>query len=135
LDSETGNGSYSNAGACSPIYISGSGREAKELTLAGAALGAFKKAGFSGLNLEFAEGDALVFHTDGIIEARNKFGQELGYSQFAQLARKCWDPDPEKIYQGLYQAYLRHIGGQAPEDDLTMVVVVFKGARREIKIA
>ncbi|MEW6711091.1 MAG: SpoIIE family protein phosphatase, partial [Candidatus Riflebacteria bacterium] len=51
LNSQTGKGSYSNAGACSPIYISGSGREAKELTLAGAALGAFKKARFSELNL------------------------------------------------------------------------------------
>ncbi|MFZ5952516.1 MAG: SpoIIE family protein phosphatase [Candidatus Rifleibacteriota bacterium] len=135
LNSQTGKGSYSNAGACSPIYISGSGSEARELTLAGAALGAFKKARFSELNLEFAEGDALVFYTDGIIEARNKFGQELGYNQFAQLARKCWNPDPEKIYKCLYQAYLEHIGGQAPEDDLTMVVVVFKGRRPEIKIA
>ncbi len=125
IDSETGKGKYANAGACSPVLITEMGGKAQELSLAGAALGAFKKGRFSELDLQFNPGDSIIFYTDGIIEARSPFGKELGYENFLNIARENWSMDPETMYHRIYQTYLQHIGGQNAEDDLTMVIVVF----------
>ncbi len=125
IDSETGQGKYANAGACSPVLITEKGGKAQEVSLAGAALGAFKKGKFAELDLQFNSGDCIIFYTDGIIEARSVTGQEIGYENFLRVARESWSPDPETIYRKIYRTYLQHIGGQDAEDDLTMVIVVF----------
>lgn len=125
LNSLTGAAKYANAGACSPILVTGMGSEARELSLAGAALGAFKKAKFSEIELHFKPGDCMVFYTDGIIEARNPQGKEMGYEGFLRLVKNSWHLEPQIMYDTIYSAYLDHIGGQDAEDDLTMVIVVF----------
>lgn len=125
LDGMAGRGIYANAGACSPMIIRKTAGTVEELTLAGAALGAFKKANFSEVELIFNPGDAIVFYTDGIVEARNSKGEELGYDRLRHLLLETWDIDAEVFYQNIYRAYLRHIGDEAAQDDLTMVVLVF----------
>lgn len=125
LDSGSGLGNYANAGACSPILVENHGKSAREVSLAGAALGAFKKARFNEIEIQFKPGDAILFYTDGIIEARNRQGEEIGYERFCELARKSWSNDPATMYSAIYQAYLQHIGGQEAQDDLTMVVTIF----------
>lgn len=127
-DGNTGRCLYANAGACSPILIRENATVAEELTLAGAALGAFKKANFSETEVSFAPGDAIVFYTDGIVEARNSAGEELGYENLKILLKRCWDGNAETYYQKIYQAYLDHIGDEGAQDDLTMVVLVYRGA-------
>ncbi|GAB4277095.1 MAG: hypothetical protein Kow0029_19620 [Candidatus Rifleibacteriota bacterium] len=123
IDKETGTARYANAGGCSPMLVSLNGESVKEIALPGPALGAFKKANFVETSLEFKSGDAMIFYTDGIIEARSPAGYELGYSNFKKLVQKSWDRDPEVIYQRLLQHYLKHIGGNNAEDDLTIIIV------------
>lgn len=127
LDNTNGKGIYTNAGACSPILIRENASVAEELTLAGAALGAFKKANFSEIEVNFAPGDAIVFYTDGIVEARNSAGEELGYDNLKTLLKKCWNSDAETYYHNIFSAYLAHIGDEGAQDDLTMVILVYLG--------
>jgi len=122
-DCTTGKAVYSNAGGCSPIFCS-NGRAA-EITLAGAALGSFKKAKLQQLDIEFKSGDLLVFYTDGIIEARNSAGVELGYVEFARLVEKSAGPDPETVYNKICKGYYKHIAGMEAQDDLTLVVICY----------
>lgn len=126
-DGASGRCSYANAGACSPILIRENATVAEELTLPGAALGAFKKANFSQTEVNFAPGDAIVFYTDGIVEARNNKGEELGYENLKTLLKKNWDLNAEKFYHSVYQSYLDHIGDEGAQDDLTMVILVYRG--------
>lgn len=125
LDGTTGHGVYSNAGACSPIIVRKNAGTAEELTLAGGALGAFKKANFSEVELVFNPGDAIIFYTDGIVEARNSSGEELGYDRLRTLLQETWDANAETYYQNIFRAYLQHVGDEDATDDLTMVVLVF----------
>lgn len=133
LDSLSGKGVYANAGACSPILIRENANVAEELTLAGAALGAFKKANFSEIEVTFAPGDAIVFYTDGIVEARNSAGEELGYDNLKKLLKKCWDSNAETYYNNIFRAYLEHIGNEGAQDDLTMVILVYSGPQEPHK--
>ncbi|MBU1105695.1 MAG: SpoIIE family protein phosphatase [Candidatus Riflebacteria bacterium] len=130
LDGLTGRGRYSNAGACSPIMIRENASVAEELTLAGAALGAFKKANFSEIEVVFSPGDAMIFYTDGIVEARNSAGDELSYEHLKELLKSCWDQDAETYYNNIFRAYMQHIGNEGAQDDLTMVVLVFNGSQK-----
>lgn len=125
VDGATGTAVYANAGACSPMIVRKKSGSVEELTLAGAALGAFKKANFAQVDVRFEPGDAIVFYTDGIVEARNRQGDEIGYDRLRQILFESWDPDAEKFYNNVYEAYMQHIGEEGAQDDLTMVILVF----------
>jgi hypothetical protein len=131
LDGLNGIGIYANAGACSPIMIRENATVAEEITLPGAALGAFKKASFSERQISFLPGDAMVFYTDGIVEARNSKGEELGYDNLRILLKKSWNTDAAVFYDNIYRGYLEHIGEEKAQDDLTMVVLVYLGENPE----
>ena len=128
LDSQSGEGRYSNAGGCSPILIRAIDRSASELTLAGPALGGFSRAKFHECAVDFAEGDAIVFYTDGIVEARSPAGIEVGYDSFKTILQASYDTDPQIFYQNIYEAYLKHIGSGEAQDDLTLIVTIRSSA-------
>lgn len=127
VDAQNGISRYSNAGACSPMIIRKNRDEVEELTLAGAALGAFKKANYSEIEISFEPGDAIVFYTDGIVEARNAQDEEIGYENLKTLLKNCWAEDAEIFYNNIYRAYMQHLGDVGAQDDLTMVILVYTG--------
>ncbi len=124
-DGLTGKCRYSNAGGCFPFIVRDNGSRAEEMSLAGAALGAFKKPNYTETEISFSHGDAIIFYTDGIVEARNSAGEELGYDNLKKMLMKCWDMDAEVYYQNIIADYLNHIGDEGAQDDLTMVIMVY----------
>ena len=133
LDSNSGKAQYSNAGGCSPIIIRRKKGVAEELTLQGAALGAFKKATYEIIDVQLDPEDAIIFYTDGIVETRNSAGEELGYEGFKAMLLKAWNIDSESYYNNIYQAYLNHLGDEAPQDDLTIIVATFNKELQSLK--
>ncbi|NCB37275.1 MAG: HAMP domain-containing protein [Erysipelotrichia bacterium] len=125
LDKDTGKGTYSNAGACSPMIIRKKSGTVEELSLTGAALGAFKKGNFTETEVVFNSGDAIIFYTDGIVEARNEKNEELGYDNLKTLLYKAWDTNAETFYQNIFREYTEYIGNREAQDDLTMVILVY----------
>ena len=126
LDSNTGEGLYGNAGACSPYLVKHKTQTVEELKMAGAALGAFKKAVYKEMPFKFENEDTLVFYTDGIVECKNENGEMLGYDGIKKLFLDCWDTNPEKYYENIYEAYVRYIGNDAEAgDDLTIVILKY----------
>lgn len=124
VNSETCETMYGNAGACSPCIIRRSAGTVEELKMSGAALGAFKKAVYKEMPLNFAPGDAIIFYSDGIVEARNEAGEEMGYEAYFDMLNQVYDTDPKKYYENIYAKYLEHIGGMEAQDDLTIIVMV-----------
>ncbi len=117
-------GIYSNAGACSPILIENQGKSVRELPLAGAALGAFKKAKYQSLDLSFKSGDTLVFYTDGIVETRNAKDEEIGYDGLSQILLDSYDTNPQRFYDNVFARYQNHLGQLDAQDDLTILIMV-----------
>ena len=104
VNSETGENLYSNAGACSPWLVRHSEQSVFEMKMAGAALGAFKKAVYKEMPLDLKPGDALIFYTDGIVECKDKNGEMLGYDRLKQLMLDSWDANPENYYKNIYKS-------------------------------
>lgn len=126
LDKISGVGKYANAGACSPILVCPEAATAKEVNLPGPVLGGFKKSKFSEIELQIPPGAALVFYTDGIIEAKNAQGAEIGYERFKEWLLKHYNIDAAAYYRAVYNEYLQWLAGGDAEDDLTLIVMVHK---------
>lgn len=120
----TGEGGYANAGGCHPLIVNPQSRAVRELASIGSPLGAFKKAKFSNLNFMLEPGEAIVFYTDGIVESRNAEGDEIGYDRFGQLLIDHFNSDAEQYYYGVYGAYSDWIHPLAPQDDVSLVILV-----------
>lgn len=124
LNSNSCTGAYSNAGGCSPMIFRRNTDKVEEIQLAGAALGAFKKAVYNELDLAMEPGDAMIFYTDGIIESRDQNGLEIGYDGFAAMIKQAYNEDPQIYYNRLFALYTSHIGTQTAQDDLTLIILI-----------
>ncbi|HNX76363.1 MAG TPA: SpoIIE family protein phosphatase [Candidatus Rifleibacterium sp.] len=124
MNSTTGAGLYGNAGACSPFIYRHQRQTIEELKQNGAALGAFKKAVYHEMPVQLDSGDAIIFYTDGIVESRNRNGEETGYEGLQVWLKESYNPDPALYYQNIFARYTAHIAGQEAQDDLTLIIMI-----------
>ncbi|MEW6708409.1 MAG: SpoIIE family protein phosphatase [Candidatus Riflebacteria bacterium] len=112
---------FSNAGGCNPFILNGKSGRFEEVIMPGPVLGAFKKATYKEMQIELLPGDVMIFYTDGIIEARNASGTEIGYPGFKEILQKNYSADPELFYHRVFNDYLAFLGQTRAQDDLTML--------------
>ena len=117
---------FCNAGGCNPFIVNGPQSKVEEIKLPAPALGAFKKARYKDRQITFAPGDVMVLYTDGIVEARNKDNQEIGYDLFKEILLKNYTTDPELYYSKVLKEYHNWLGETEAEDDLTMIFLTMK---------
>jgi len=123
---------YCNAGGCNPFLVNGRTGKIEEVSLPAAALGAFKKGKFDEVQLEFEPEDVLVLYTDGIVEARNESGEEIGYPRFKKMLLECWSPEPEQFYNSVFAKYQDWLGKEPAQDDLTMLFLSLPGRKKSL---
>ena len=73
----------------------------------------------------FAPGDAVVFYTDGITEARGAQRELFGQERLDQILLTT-DTSADNILRGILAAVEDFTGGAAPNDDRTLLVVKIK---------
>nr|WP_232014261.1 ATP-binding SpoIIE family protein phosphatase [Cellulomonas fimi] len=106
---------YSRAGHLPVLHVRGG--VATELRGAGGALIGFGGNGRSTSTVELAEGDVLVYYTDGLIERRDR-GLRDGLAALAGVASRVTARDAAGIGEELLSRLADH-----PEDDVAVVVV------------
>ena len=130
INSETGEKLYGNAGACSPWLVRHSENSVQEIKMAGAALGAFKRAVYKEMPLDLKPGDAVVFYTDGIVECKDKKGEMLGYERLKNMVLNSWDENLETYYNNIFKSYTDFVGEDAEAgDDLTFVILMYNSPK------
>jgi sigma-B regulation protein RsbU (phosphoserine phosphatase) len=67
--------------------------------------------------------DLLVLFTDGVADARNRFGMRLGEQPVLDLVRRYRTESPDMIVQRVFDELAEYAGETAHPDDLAMVVV------------
>ncbi len=77
----------------------------------------------SPVEVRFDPGDALVMFTDGITEARNLAGVELGYDRFADWIRRYAGGPARHMVESLVRDVHGFSQGAPPADDITLLVV------------
>ncbi len=115
---------YVNAGHNPPLLIPARGQAIHRLEPTGPMVGLLPGAAFSEGRATMAPGDVLVVFTDGVIDAEDVHGNELGEEPLVELVRGC-DPDAgaEDIFEQLLVRTLQHMQGTGFKDDVTLLVI------------
>jgi sigma-B regulation protein RsbU (phosphoserine phosphatase) len=90
----------------------------EELEVPGFVLGRMRAARFPGVTLSLGAGDALVFYTDGVTEARRQ-GEDFGVER---LRAAIGGSSAKEVAEAITRE-VRAWGGAELEDDVTLVVV------------
>jgi sigma-B regulation protein RsbU (phosphoserine phosphatase) len=122
LDINTGAIEYVNAGHTPPLWLrKGS---TTELTDSDLLLGVVSRAEFINRELTLAPGDSLVLFTDGVTEARNAEGNDLGSTTIGDALVKLHGSDATTIAASVADTVLQHVGdNENLDDDVTVLIV------------
>jgi sigma-B regulation protein RsbU (phosphoserine phosphatase) len=122
FESDTRMFTYGNAGHNSAyLYRPGSGEEVL-LHPTGPAIGLMEGFHVRAERVQLHPGDTLVLYTDGVTEAMNAQGAQLGLDGLATVIRDHSSLSPEQIIQKILQRLSTFTNGSPLADDVTLVV-------------
>lgn len=112
---------YVNAGHNAPILRRGNG-SFEILDVGGLPLGIQSDEAYETATLELKPGDALIFFTDGVVEAFNAAGEEFGNERWLSAIRNLPDWDAQQSLQFLMKRVDEFVGATRQSDDITCLV-------------
>ena len=115
-----------NAGHNPPVLCRAGG-DVSYLEVGGRALGWFPNNPVSESEMKLSPGDVLVYYTDGLTDAENSDGEPFGETRLAKSVMRHASKDAAAIREGILRDVFAHCDGTAPFDDLTMLIVKYRG--------
>ncbi len=112
---------YVNAGHNAPILRRANGT-LETLEVGGLPLGIESGEKYETASLELTRGDALIFFTDGVVEAFNESGEEFGNERWLGAIRNLPDWDAQQTLQFLMKRVDEFVGATRQSDDITCLV-------------
>ncbi|MGA7161521.1 MAG: GAF domain-containing SpoIIE family protein phosphatase [Bacteroidota bacterium] len=132
LDTSTGELVLSRAGHCPMLYATPSSIEYITPTGMGLGLsvGLLFEDSLEERKIMMKTGDVCVFYTDGVTESRSAAGEEFGYERLKSVVEEKRSSSAEEIKEEIIQRVWSYTDAQGYDDDLTVFVVKWNGARR-----
>ena len=124
FDLEKGTIRHTNAGHLYP-YVLRKGAELTSLDCPSLPLGVRSQMMTQTIEVNLAEGDAIVYLSDGIVEAQNADGDPFGFDQLEALLAQQSERSPSVIRDAILAAVARHSGSRPADDDRTVMVLRF----------
>jgi sigma-B regulation protein RsbU (phosphoserine phosphatase) len=112
---------YVNAGHNPPILRRASG-DSEKLEAGGLPLGIDAVATYDTAAIELESGDALIFYTDGVVEAFDDKSQEFGNDRWLTAIRALPDWNAQESLQFLMRRVDDFVGTTRQSDDITCLV-------------
>ena len=120
-DSRTGNLTYVNAGHNAPVVRRMNGA-IEQLDAGGVPLGIRSAATYQTATVCLCSGDALIFFTDGVVEAFNADGQEFSSERWLSTIRGLPRGSAQESLQYLMKRVDEFVGTTRQSDDVTCLV-------------
>lgn len=112
---------YVNAGHNAPILRRATGT-LEHLDVGGLPLGIRADGNYETASLELQPGDALIFFTDGVVEAFNEAGEEFGNERWLSAIRHLPGCDAQHTLDYLMKQVDQFVGATRQSDDITCLV-------------
>jgi sigma-B regulation protein RsbU (phosphoserine phosphatase) len=116
---------YTNAGHNPPLIVGRDG-SFRELTEGGMVLGLFPQAEYEAKTVRLLPGDHLVLFTDGVVEARDRAGEEFGEERLRALLQAKARASAGDMLSTIGDAVMRFSADAPQHDDITMMVLGFQ---------
>jgi serine phosphatase RsbU (regulator of sigma subunit) len=121
LDPATGEVGFANAGHTPPLVLRGGRVEVLNTT--DMVVGLFPQAQYRDQSTRLESGDSLLMFTDGVIEAENAKGEELGHDAVCASAVAWHGADATGMIERLEKWVLGFTGSTPLGDDLTILAL------------
>jgi sigma-B regulation protein RsbU (phosphoserine phosphatase) len=119
----SGKGRYISAGHNTAwLFRSRTGR-LDDLPSCGLPLGILPVASYQASSVEIGPGDILVIYSDGLTDAENPRGEELGEKKVRDLIRAIGPRGAEALESEILAALDRFTLGSAQTDDITFLLI------------
>ncbi len=113
--------SYVNAGHNAPILRRANG-DMEKLDIGGVPLGIQSAAEYETSAKDLRPGDALIFFTDGVVEAFDESGQEFGDARWLAAIRELPEVSAQDSLQFLMTRVDAFVGATRQSDDITCMI-------------
>ena len=123
LNPASGDLRYVNGGHNPPLLVPADGGPCQRLQPTGPMVGLLPGVAFKEGRATMKPGDTLVIFTDGVVEAENLVGEELGDEALADVVRACPDASADELFEALLTRTFSHMEGGGFKDDVTLVVI------------
>jgi phosphoserine phosphatase RsbU/P len=123
LNPANGDMRYVNAGHNPPLLVPADGGPAKRLEPTGPMVGLLAGATFCEGHATMNPGDVLIIFTDGVVEAENIHGKDLGEAPLVEVVRANPRASADELFEKLLVRTLEHMEGNGFKDDVTLVVI------------
>jgi sigma-B regulation protein RsbU (phosphoserine phosphatase) len=101
-------------------------KSVEEIILKGMPLGAYQDFPYELRELDIFPGDTLFLMSDGLPELFNRKKEMFGYERVMEIYKSSASKNPEEIIQELKNAGTAWTSNEAPDDDVTFVVIKIK---------
>lgn len=113
---------YSNAGHPYPVWYRAATGTVKEIAAQGFLLGIMPDEVYSEREVTLEPGDAIAFHTDGLVEARNEIGEQYGGERLMECMGRAGSKGVAELRDEILAHQREFSSGVPLTDDLTLVV-------------
>ncbi len=127
LNPANGDLRYVNGGHNPPLLVRANGEVAR-LAPTGPMVGLLPGVSFSEGRAHMDLGDVLVIFTDGVVEAENAAGEELGDGPLAEVVLRRPQAGADELFEALLVEAFQHLEDGKFRDDVTLVVIKRMGA-------
>lgn len=127
LDINTGILTYTDAGHPYPLIIYENGDIHILETNADMPIAIQKDHHYSEHTCTFRKGMSLLLYTDGVTDAENAAGQFYGKNRMLATLQAIPEKTPANMLKILLADLRKHMGKQNPSDDLTLLIIRYKG--------
>lgn len=132
FDLDSGRIRHTNAGHLYPYLLRDGVPTPISIESPSLPLGVREKITTRTVDLDLREGDAIIYLSDGIIEAQNEQGDPFGFAQLEELLAQQRDRSPGAIRDHILHEVARHSGARPADDDRTVMVLRFEQFRTAI---
>jgi sigma-B regulation protein RsbU (phosphoserine phosphatase) len=118
--------SLANAGHC-PLAVLRASGSVELVPPQGPVLGLLPTAKWAVTDVKLSAGDSIVFYSDGISESFSPESEEFGVEGVERTLAGLGGRDAEVVGRALLDAAAKHRAGREADDDVTILVVRYRG--------
>lgn len=122
IDLELQQLSYANAGHPPPLLLNRRQMHITELDADGLIVGIRKQVEFEDKKIKLAEGDVILFYTDGLIEAESPEQEFFGLERIKAVFLAQGSENPQLIIESIFDALRQFCQTTRFKDDITLMV-------------
>ncbi|MBN2092045.1 SpoIIE family protein phosphatase [candidate division KSB1 bacterium] len=125
LDVTTGMLTITNGGHLPPLWYQQQAEKVSWLKKSvDIPLGISSNIDFNSFQVQLNHGDSIVLFTDGIIEAKNRAGEQFNWEGLEQCFQKRWD-HPRQLIQNILEEIKIFSSGTPQHDDMTILALTW----------